>query len=434
MDFEKRFKNWLILCLLLFSGLLQAEGTAGLTGVYSGEYGITMRAAPTGAILGEGVQTVTWHWDFDAGTATMSGTTLSVGFNYAIHDLNNTDPDNDTLHFNDNGDGTYTLYYALQIYHPGLGNPMANTSTTFRITKTDNHLDIITLDDETGPLDGIPGTQIPGVFPLTIEPDFRGFATLEGSDSNNDGLTDERAQALGLDPKLNDNDGDGINDTIELGDDFNNPLDTDGDGVIDALEYGDAAQNPQLAEGIKLISGDELSLSTENNWVLTAVAVGSMQLEVDNIEDVDDIVNKDSTLGDPGLKYSLGNISFTASLPDGLPPSDAVSVRFTLSSPLPEKPLVYSIEAQGSGKYALLPTEDWKVIDPNTMEITCYNGSSRDIDGEYDQRMSASIAITGNTIGGVKRDDTSAGGGSFSLVLFVLLVIVSVGRRYFISY
>jgi gliding motility-associated-like protein/uncharacterized repeat protein (TIGR01451 family) len=55
-------------------------------------------------------------------------------------------------------------------------------------------------------------------------------------DSDNDGIADVSENALGTDPNNPDTDGDGINDGVEVGDDFNNPLDEDGDGIIDALD------------------------------------------------------------------------------------------------------------------------------------------------------------------------------------------------------
>lgn len=54
-------------------------------------------------------------------------------------------------------------------------------------------------------------------------------------DSNNDGLTDEQAKKLGLDPSKTDTDGDGVFDIDEINITKTDPLkaDTDGDGVKD---------------------------------------------------------------------------------------------------------------------------------------------------------------------------------------------------------
>jgi hypothetical protein len=54
-------------------------------------------------------------------------------------------------------------------------------------------------------------------------------------DSDGDGISNVKEEALGLDPNNPDTDGDGISDLEEVGD-INNPRDSDGDGIIDAIE------------------------------------------------------------------------------------------------------------------------------------------------------------------------------------------------------
>ena len=56
------------------------------------------------------------------------------------------------------------------------------------------------------------------------------------TDDDNDGLLGGLESSLGTDPNNPDSDGDGVFDGVEVGDDFNNPLDQDGDGIIDALD------------------------------------------------------------------------------------------------------------------------------------------------------------------------------------------------------
>ena len=87
---------------------------------------------------------------------------------------------------------------------------------------------------------------VPVTIPLTVN--------LAGeADSNNDGVTDAQAIALGLDPNAvnGDTDGDGIPDANEIGDPAN-PTDSDGDGVIDALEAGATATDASTASGVPL--------------------------------------------------------------------------------------------------------------------------------------------------------------------------------------
>lgn len=153
------------------------------------------------------------------------GTTLTVGFDYEVQSIGNQGQGDDrfTAGFTDNLDGTYTVYHGFQIYNPNVGNPRADTSTRFEITEdpdNPNRILIITVDDEpAGVLDGIPGTQIAGVFPMTVQPDFEGNARLEGSSSGGDGISDQLKEQLGLNPDADnaDTDGDGLPDAEELG-------------------------------------------------------------------------------------------------------------------------------------------------------------------------------------------------------------------------
>jgi gliding motility-associated-like protein/uncharacterized repeat protein (TIGR01451 family) len=55
-------------------------------------------------------------------------------------------------------------------------------------------------------------------------------------DTDLDGLFDGPEADLGTNPNNPDSDGDGLNDSEEVGDDIENPLDEDGDGIIDALD------------------------------------------------------------------------------------------------------------------------------------------------------------------------------------------------------
>ncbi|PKG39243.1 choice-of-anchor U domain-containing protein [Psychromonas sp. Urea-02u-13] len=424
--FKKPSLCCLVALLNLFTGqshlVAQTLDPANLTGVYVGDYQLIMRAAPTGAILGKSVQRAKWRWDFDNNSATIAGNTLSVGFNYALHDVEDASIDNDILYFDNNGDGTYRLYYSLQIYHPGLGNPMASTSTTFRITTANNQLQINTIDAEEPELDGIIGTKITNVFPLTIEPDLQGVAVQALVDSNNDGLTDQIALTLGLDPSNNDSDQDGLDNISEIGADVNTPLDSDNDGIIDALEFSEYAFNAQVGKALTLISGDYVNLTSSSTWALTAIMAGSMQHKVDNLENINDIVNTDSTLGDPGLDYNYGNISFTSYQIESDNRATNTTITLNFSTPLPDKLLLYSIQPDSeNGSYHLLAAETWQRIDNKSIVITMSDGGISDIDQIINGRVSLSIAITGNNLGGIQRDENSSA-GSFSWLLILMLL------------
>lgn len=417
---KKQIKKYLLLGAIFVSTNIYAAGTAGLTGVYTGDYQITVRAHPTGNVLGYGVRSVPWTWDFDKKEVVITGTTLSVGFNYAFHDIDNADPDNDIINFVDNTDGTYTIFPQFQIYKPDLGNPRANTTITFEIIKTDNNLEINTIDAEDGVLDGILGTQIPGVFPLTIEPAPMGTARLVGADSNNDGISDEDAIRLGLDPLKLDSDGDGINDIDEIGD-INNPKDSDGDGIIDALEAGDLAFSSNSIEDIKLLNDSTISISVEESMNLQNVSVESMQEEIPDNTGIEDLIEDDLTLGEPGLEYSLGNLTFTTVLNDSS--KDSTTVTLKLSSSLPEKLLIYMKEYE-SQVYSLLDSNKWEKVDDNTIKITISDLDDKDLDGLKNNEIKTSLAIAQNTLGQIERKDESAGGSIYSLLLLLSLIFL----------
>ena len=415
-----------VLSLFFLSFLVSANnqqtltGTSNINGIYAGEYSIIMRAAPVGVVLGYGISKPQWQWNFDNNTAIVQGTTLSVGFNYELHDLDNIDPEGETLYFDNNGDGTYTLHYSLQIYNPGLGNPMASASTTFRITKNDKILDIIAIDKELATPDGIIGTQIPNVFPLTIEPDMHGIAYQLAADSNNDGLSDQQALSLGLSPTSYDTDSDGIDDIIELGNNVTQPIDSDHDSIIDALEYGNSATDAQVAHGLTLISSDMLTLRSESDWFITKVSNASMETPVDNTTDNNDIVNTDSTLGAPGLNYFFGHIDFELSLAEQKQHANVALITLELSSDLPEKLVVYSLEKTLSGNiYSLVSEQHWQRLSNNSLVVTLYNDDVRDLNEKNHSILAGSIAIAENTIGNVTRKEN---GGSIGYLISLILL------------
>ncbi|WP_411030114.1 Calx-beta domain-containing protein [Spongiimicrobium sp. 3-5] len=66
--------------------------------------------------------------------------------------------------------------------------------------------------------------------------DSIGGVPLPASDCDNDGISNGDEATLGTNPNDSDSDGDGIEDSPEVGNDIANPLDGDNDGIIDALD------------------------------------------------------------------------------------------------------------------------------------------------------------------------------------------------------
>ncbi|UJB64382.1 hypothetical protein YS110_06295 [Acidovorax sp. YS12] len=445
-------------------------GTASLTGVFTGQHMVTMRGCPAACaagkevVLGTGMKNSPWVWDFDKKTVLITGTTLTVGFNYEVQSVGNKGSGDArlTAPITDNGDGTYTVHHGFQIYNPNVGNPRADTVTTFRITRdatNKNLLRIVTLDGEA---DGIPGTQIVGVFPMTIQPDFRGTARKEGSSSGGDGIPDSVKERLGLNPDAPnaDTDGDGIPDATELGDDLDNPLDSDGDGVIDALEPGNAAQDARRIAGLALLdgipgrlleampnAGTAVGVQAGNVWLFTGAETGLMQVTAtgDNGGAIPDV-----TLGDAGLDYKHGFVQVRMRSASLLPasgaaaavkaayapaaaPMGAVTLTYTFESPLPAagKLLVYATTiVDGKERYTLLDKGEWTRVDNNTLTVTVQDNGPHDMNPD-NGLVRLGIAPAENTLGGHEGGSGNASGGgkggSMDWLLLAVLGLLALG-------
>lgn len=256
-----------------------------------------------------------------------------------------------------------------------------------------------------------------GVFPLTIEPNLHGMAIQEGAD---DSLSDQQVIKLGLEAN-----NDGINNITEIGNNVNNPIDSDNDSIIDAPEYAKIAHNAQIGMGLKLISGDFVELKTTSNWALKAITSADMRHKVDNLESIEDIANTDSTLGNPELAYHYGNISFSTDQKNSESTDNSRHITLNFSTDIPEKLLRYSIEAPGeSERYCLIPNTAWQRLDTNSIVITIVDGSASDIEQQVNDTMSLSIAITGNNLGGIQRNDhVSVGSLNWLIILSMILLI-----------
>lgn len=83
-------------------------------------------------------------------------------------------------------------------------------------------------------------------------------------DSDGDGLSDARERELGTDPNLEDTDGDGIADGVEVNIHGTNPVlaDTDGDGLtdFDELLHGTSQTNRLLMHGTRTCAQCDIPL------------------------------------------------------------------------------------------------------------------------------------------------------------------------------
>mgnify|MGYP000745682350 CR=1 FL=1 len=409
----------LYLCAFYLVMQSHAFATIPASGQYIGDYKLTLRAAPLGNVMGYGVTNPEWIWDFETDTVFISGTTLTVGFNYALHDLNNADLASDRLQFVRNDDGTLTVYYAFQIYHPGLGNPMGNTSTTFEVVANGAKLEINALDRESDGKDGITGTKIYNVFPLTIEPDLSGTAVQVGVDTNLDGINDQLAISLGLDPNSFDTDGDGVTDKDEIGGDLMLPLDSDSDSMIDALEIGDKAYDGSYVDGLVAENKETISAELEAGNSVINAKVESMKRQVTAADNSNDFAQLDSTFGQPGLEYPWGNISLTwNSLTSDV---DRQLVTLHFSQPLPNNILVYGRIDATSNEYQIVPSSHVRRVNSHTLKVSLYRNDAWLIGDGNQTPYSTTLAVAENTLGGknLKQDEVSAGGVGITIILIL---------------
>ncbi|MGB6102391.1 MAG: PKD domain-containing protein, partial [Pusillimonas sp.] len=207
--------------------------------------------------------------------------------------------------FTSRGDGTYDVWFNYQIF---MGTPaqwpLVKLTNRMRVTPNEQgQLQIITLDyTENGPPldspDGIPGMRSPmsanpgaGIleneidiygneikdptehFPARVSPQFysKSMLQIDPADLGANGLPKVVNDALGLDNALADNDGDGIPDMQEIGDNWALPLSTDSvlgtkfrDYVFDVLKPTQFINPPQYAGLIPLGSGERVVLYSED--------------------------------------------------------------------------------------------------------------------------------------------------------------------------
>ena len=310
---------------------LQATAPA-LAGKYFGKYNLTMNTATLFdpsvvtelngvqySVLGKSTTPSYWQWDFDNNEVIFgSGIVFAMktafvpfqAFNQSVMEAKRADETyivNDiteiTAPFIDHGDGTYTVEYSQKMYFHVVGFPIGNASTTFKVAIDGDQLSILTIDQEAadvelngeGGKDGIPGSRIANVFPFVIQPQWDSIIMLkdDGTDSNNDGVSDTVATILGANPQSADSDQDGIPDFEEIGTIFVNPTDNDGDNVPDINDAKDPSDTLAYQTIVKLVSQETLRLTApEGETIYTASAeeidtTWGLEQHIDNFTDAD---------------------------------------------------------------------------------------------------------------------------------------------------
>ena len=223
---------------------------------------------------------------------------------------------------------------------------------------------------------GTPQLSTTVTIPLTVN-------TTGEVDSNNDGVTDAQAIALGLDPNAvgGDTDGDGIPDANEIGDP-DNATDTDGDGVIDALEAGATAADASTANGVPLDNGDTVEI----------IATGQTLSNVSTGPD---------TGAPAGISFPFGTVSYTTTSAVG----GSVTVRMIFSADLPSTMALYKVD--NTNAYTELSTSVWTKVNATTVDVTLTDGDpATDLDGIADGSIDDPLAVAS-----VPTTSTSSGGG-----------------------
>lgn len=120
-------------------------------------------------------------------------------------------------------------------------------------------------------------------------------------DSDSDGLPDELERRFGSEIMLSDTDGDGVSDGLEVGHNYNAPLDTDGDGRLNLLDEDDDGDGiPSIIEGTDDTDGDGvanfLDQDSDADGISDHDEAGLSMLDADH-DRVDDKFDADITGG-----------------------------------------------------------------------------------------------------------------------------------------
>ena len=226
------------------------------------------------------------------------------------------------------------------------------------------------------------------------------------TDSNGDGISDEDATRLGLDPNDpdGDTDNDGLSDVAETGGDPSNPLsvDTDGDGIIDALEPGESAADASVASDLAVSGGVTATIATASGELLSNVRAA------------------DATNAPDGVSFPFGVISYTTTSSIG----GSVTVRMTFSAGL-RRLILYKVD--DAGVYRVLPSSTWVQVNSRTVDLTLTDGDPRtDLDGKINGSIDDPVGV-GSVEGSGGGGCTISTAARFDPIWLFLLVAPGVG-------
>lgn len=162
--------------------------------------------------------------------------------------------------------------------------------------------------------DGFSDSEEVGRHPKRpLDTDGDGINNALDTDDDDDGILTHEEILLGTNFLLVDSDGDGLSDSIEIGESIEHPLDSDNDGIIDALDANDN-NNDQDHDGLTdqteaLINTDPNNPDTDGDGIGDAEEVGRntrspLDSDLDGIIDALDTIDDSDSDGD-GLSDSL---------------------------------------------------------------------------------------------------------------------------------
>ena len=138
-----------------------------------------------------------------------------------------------------------------------------------------------------------------------------------------------------------------------------------------------------------------------------------MTISTEAGEVITDVSTGEATNAPGGLVFPFGTISYTTTSPVG----GSVTMTFDFSADLPDPLSIYKVDKNGN--YNELPTNLWKKVDANTVEVTVTDGDAlTDMDGVANGSIEDPIAVAGQQSsggGGGDNDTFDFGGGGCTI-------------------